>query len=89
MKTFKTTLSMLIAASILTACNSITAIPEEPRLAPPALTAECPDLPEALDGKLSTILVNSLERAQMYYDCQARHKALSEWATPLPKDRKK
>ncbi len=80
MKILLNTLSMAIAASMLTACVSTTAIQQTPRLPPPALTAECPDLPMAPDGKLSTILTNSLERAQMYYDCQARHKALAEWA---------
>jgi hypothetical protein len=41
-------------------------------------------LPEARDGRLATLLRNSLERSALYYECQAKHKALSEWATPPP-----
>ncbi|MCE7915405.1 MAG: hypothetical protein DYH15_12200 [Nitrosomonas sp. PRO4] len=80
MKILKKMLIMAIAASMLTACGSTTVIPAETRIPPAALTAQCPDLTDAPDGKLATILENSLERAQMYYDCQARHKALSQWA---------
>ncbi|WP_211753407.1 hypothetical protein [Nitrosomonas aestuarii] len=40
---------------------------------------ECPDLPEAKNGKLETIFRNSLERSALYYECQAKHKALADW----------
>ena len=84
MKTLKNTPIMLLAAWMLTACASTTITPTPPRLPPPALTAQCPDLPPAANGKLATILQNSIERAQLYYDCQARHKALAEWAEQPP-----
>ncbi|MBS0424623.1 MAG: hypothetical protein JSR71_09430 [Proteobacteria bacterium] len=48
--------------------------------------APCPNLPDASDGRLSTILNNSIERAQLYYDCQARHKGLADWALSPLKD---
>lgn len=86
MKTLKSTLIMIAVSSMLTACASTTINQTTERLPPPALTAQCPDLPDAPDGKLSTILQNSLERAQLYYDCQARHKALAEWAQPIGAD---
>ncbi|MXS82258.1 hypothetical protein ABD07_03950 [Nitrosomonas oligotropha] len=80
---------MLIAVLMLTGCASTTNAPEEPRIPQASLIAECPDLPEASDGKLSTILTVSLERSQLYYDCQARHKALSEWAVSPVKEKAK
>lgn len=80
MKISQKTMIMLSAVWMLTACSSITPVQELPRTPPASLAAPCPDLPPASDGKLSTILENSLERSQMYYDCQSRHKALAEWA---------
>ena len=74
-----------IAGSMLTACASTTPVPLQasPSRQPPAsLTSLCPDLPEAQDGRLATLFRNSLERSALYYECQARHKALVEWATP-------
>ena len=88
MRILKSTPIMTSVALMLAACGSTTVTPTIPRLPPPALTVPCPDLLAALDGKLSTILQNSLERAELYYTCQARHRALSEWAQPLP-DRQK
>ena len=77
----KITLLLLSAALILTGCASTTPAPEILRLPPASLTAPCPDLPPAKDGKLSTILLNSLDRAELYYDCQAKQKGLAEWAS--------
>lgn len=73
---------------MLTACGSTTPSRPPIRIPPAALIAACPDLPDAADGRLSTIFENSIERARMYYDCQARHKALADWAQAPRRDGK-
>lgn len=73
---------------ILTACTSTTPSPLllSPSRQPPAsLISLCPDLPEARDGRLATLLRNSLERSVLYYECQAKHKALMKWVKTADK----
>lgn len=79
---------LLSAALMLTGCTSITPTPEIRRFPPHSLTAPCPDLPPAREGRLSTILLNSLDRAELYYDCQARHQGLADWASGNHDDRR-
>ena len=81
MKTLLTILIIMSAALMLTACGSTTPNRKQPeRIPSAALTSPCPDLPPAINGRLDTILHNSLERGAMYYECQAKHKLLSDWA---------
>lgn len=88
MKTLIKTTDIAIVALMLTACASTTPAPLNllpPRQPPASLTSPCPDLPAAQDGRLATLLRNSLERSALYYECQTKHKALSEWAAPPEK----
>lgn len=64
----------------LSACASVsTKVPE--RLPPANLIERCRDLP-AIDGNtLASLVENHIEVATLYKECQARQKALSEWAT--------
>ena len=79
MLTLKRILATVCAVSVLTACASTTLAPQIYRTPPAAALTPCQDLPEAADGKLSTILRNSLERARMYHECQSRQAELTEW----------
>lgn len=70
------TLSMLIAALMLTGCATGTQPTQAiPWTAPANVMRECPDLPLAQDGSLATLLRNHVEVAQIYHDCQSLNRA--------------
>ena len=44
---------------------------------PEALLASCPDLPDAQDGRLSTLMHNQVDVTHAYHVCARRHADLS------------
>ncbi len=70
---------IITAAFPLAACESFKM--PFPVIPPANLTAQCPDL-VAPQGEvtLGDLLRFSVDTAGQYRECQARHKALSEWA---------
>jgi hypothetical protein len=72
-------------ALMMTACASTTPPIGEnspPRIRQRPVQAdleECQAPPEAKDGSRAEVLANHVLVAKAYYDCQERHRALSEW----------
>lgn len=75
------TLCTVIAACLLTACASFNGLLQAP---PPANAAQpCPALPavgETLD--MGQLIGYTVDVANAYHDCAARHKALIDYITP-------
>lgn len=73
------TLLILSVASMLTACASGTQpTPAISWTAPANTMRECPDLPQAEDGRLATLFRNHKEVADLYYECLDLNRAKAE-----------
>ena len=77
--------SIVIAASMLTACASGPPPIEATRLPtpPPALAADCGALAEPTGPTLGDLLRDHVAVARQYHECRARHRRLAEWARSL------
>lgn len=61
---------------ILSGCASFPRMIKAP--VPPSLTQPCPKLPKLSNPEMGAMLSNHVETAEMYYECAAKHNALSE-----------
>lgn len=64
---------------MMSACDSLMPAPQIDRMMPESLMVRCSEQIQAEDGKLSTILRVSIERAEQYEECEGRHRALVDW----------
>lgn len=81
--------AMLASVWMLTGCVSgATLMPAaSTRRPPPNLITPCEDLPPLRSARGADLLDNHVQTAELYYDCKARHKALSDWANDENLDR--
>lgn len=83
----RSTIVMILAALMLTACASglpPMPAPSLPRLPPPNLMLHCPELAQPASGGLVALLANHIDVAQEYQICRERQRALAEWARSAP-----
>jgi len=70
-------LCIVWCALLTMGCGSQTTLSGVRQALPANLLTPCPDLPALDDGSAETTLRTLVEVSQLYYECQARHDALS------------
>lgn len=68
----------ILSASGCSIAPSQTAVATQLPPIPPSLTERCPDLTTLQGPEMQRVAVKLVEVSALYYQCQARHGALSE-----------